>query len=280
MNVDEVALNTSWALVSLSLNCTHAADGRMSRFRRDPQVLRWSQFFFARRSERRQRSALPAFTQPREKTGATKATCHRNRVLGGVTDDATMERRMVRRSRRLCLLVVLASVGYTFCRNVRDSLERRSGVEGTKRRQRVLILCTGNSCRSQMAEAVWRTLGGANWEVFSAGTHPKGVDPRTLTVLKERGYPTEGLRSKSVTEFAGQEFDVVVTVCEGAREACPTWPGAGTQVHWSVPDPADACGTMQEQLDEFRRVLGMIEEKVSEFLREEVSSQGGPRNAF
>ncbi len=135
-------------------------------------------------------------------------------------------------------------------------------------RRRVLIVCMGNSCRSQMAEVVWRALGGERWEVVSAGTRPKGVDPRTLAVLQERGYPTTGLRSKHVSEVAAGSFDLVVTVCDSAREECPVWPNAGQVLHWPFPDPAAADGTDEEQLELFRAVLELIEDRIRSYLKQ------------
>ena len=106
--------------------------------------------------------------------------------------------------------------------------------------KRVLFVCVENSNRSQLAEALWRAAAGDRYEVASAGTAPKGVHPLTLRVLQEKGVPTAGLRSKHVSEFTGQPFDLVVTVCDHARETCPIWPGHPTSAHWGIPDPAAA----------------------------------------
>src|SRR5512140_154443 len=104
--------------------------------------------------------------------------------------------------------------------------------------KRVLILCTGNSCRSQMAEALWRELSAGQWEVHSAGSHPAGyVHPLAIRAMREIGIDVSGAVSKSVAEFADQGFDCVVTVCDHAREACPVLPGARQTLHWSLPDP-------------------------------------------
>ena len=92
---------------------------------------------------------------------------------------------------------------------------------------RVLVLCTGNSCRSQMAEAILRDLGGGEIAAFSAGTRPSPIKPLTIQVLDEIGLDIRVARSKSMTDFLGQPFDVVVTVCDDAREACPVFPGSG-----------------------------------------------------
>ena len=112
---------------------------------------------------------------------------------------------------------------------------------------RVLFLCTENSARSQMAEALLRHLSQGRIEAYSAGSHPTQVHPLALQIFKERGISTEGLRSKSIEEFAGQSFDVIVTVCDRVREACPTFPGDPECIHWSFADPAAVEGSIEER---------------------------------
>jgi arsenate reductase len=124
---------------------------------------------------------------------------------------------------------------------------------------RVLVLCTGNKVRSQMAEAFLQRAGGDRLAVSSAGTHPSTVSPLTIQVLAERGFEWSGARSKSLSEFLGQPFDLVVTVCDDAREACPTFPGARRQLHRAFRDPIWAGGTDEERLREFRSVRDEIE---------------------
>jgi arsenate reductase len=124
---------------------------------------------------------------------------------------------------------------------------------------RVLVLCTGNKVRSQMAEAFLQRAGGDRLAVSSAGTHPSTVSPLTIQVLAERGFDWAGARSKSLSEFLGQPFDLVVTVCDDAREACPVFPGARRQVHRAFRDPIWAGGTEEERLREFRSVRDEIE---------------------
>lgn len=132
---------------------------------------------------------------------------------------------------------------------------------------RVLVLCTGNSCRSIMAEAVFRELGGERVAVSSAGSQPAGaVNPRTIEVLDEAGIGHEWARSKSMTEFLDQEFDHVLTVCDDAAEACPTFPGPAVRTHWSIPDPAGARGTAEEQLAVYRATLADLRQRISGFL--------------
>jgi arsenate reductase len=130
----------------------------------------------------------------------------------------------------------------------------------------VLFLCTGNSARSQIAEALLKQLGGPDFDVHSAGTRPKGLNPLTLRVLAERGLDTRGLRSKSLDEFAGQSFDYVITVCDAAAEECPFFPGASAQLHWSFPDPAAVEGTEAERLRAFRETERGMRERVRDFI--------------
>jgi arsenate reductase (thioredoxin) len=139
---------------------------------------------------------------------------------------------------------------------------------------RVLFVCTGNSARSQMAEALLRRLGGPAFEVFSAGTEPKGVNPLTVRVLSEANIDISGARSKSTGEFLGEPFDYVVTVCDRARETCPYFPGAGRTLHWSFDDPAEATGPEGQRLAVFRRVMGEIRLAVETFIPEVLEERG------
>jgi len=130
--------------------------------------------------------------------------------------------------------------------------------------QRVLILCTGNSARSQMAEGLLRHLAGDRFEVYSAGTKPSSVRQEAIAAMKEIGIDISGARSKHVDEFAGQTFDYVLTVCDNAAQNCPIWPGRTQRIHHSFEDPASVEGTPEERLAAFRNVRDQI--KV--FLRE------------
>jgi arsenate reductase len=133
-------------------------------------------------------------------------------------------------------------------------------------KKRVLILCTGNSARSQMAEGLLRHLAGDRFEVFSAGTRPAGLHPLSVEVLREVGIDISDHRSKSVDEFAGQPFDCVITVCDNARESCPVFPGAGRLIHHSFPDPAAYTGCRQAAA--FRQVRDLIRSGLEQFVRE------------
>lgn len=129
----------------------------------------------------------------------------------------------------------------------------------------VLILCTGNSARSQMAEGLLRRLAGDRFEVFSAGTRPAGLHPNAVRAMAEIGIDLGTHRSKSVEEFAGQGFDYVITVCDNARELCPVFPGSGHRLHQSFADPAAAPS--DQQIEAFRRVRDEIARWLSdEFL--------------
>jgi arsenate reductase len=130
---------------------------------------------------------------------------------------------------------------------------------------RVLIICTGNSARSQMAEGLLCSFSGGKIEVHSAGTRPSRVNPIAIEVMQELGVDISGHRSKSVDEFAGQEFTYVITVCDSARETCPVFPGRAQRLHWSFEDPAAASGSAEEQKAVFRRVRDQIADQLRNF---------------
>ena len=130
-------------------------------------------------------------------------------------------------------------------------------------KKRVLFLCTGNSARSQMAEGLLRHLAGDRFEVSSAGTHPKGMHPQTVAVMKEAGIDVSAQTSKDVDRFRDQKFDYVITVCDRARSHCPTFPGV-QPIHWGFDDPAEA--PPERQLETFRRVRDEIARRLRLFL--------------
>src|SRR5208337_3157218 len=135
---------------------------------------------------------------------------------------------------------------------------------------RVLILCTGNSARSQMAEGLLRHDAGNVYEVFSAGTKPTHVRPEAITVMREVGIEISGNRSKSVDEFAGQEFDYVITVCDNAKESCPVFPAKTKRIHWSIEDPAAVQGSEEEAMTAFRRIRDQLRARLQVFAQGEV----------
>jgi arsenate reductase len=135
-------------------------------------------------------------------------------------------------------------------------------------KHRVLILCTGNSARSQMAEAIVNHDLGETWQAFSAGTQPVGyVHPIAIKALAEIGIDHHGV-SKSTDVFRGQYFDVVITVCDDAAENCPFWLGPGKKVHTGFPDPASETGTEDEKLYRFRKVRDDIRQQVVDYLKQ------------
>ena len=156
------------------------------------------------------------------------------------------------------------------------SAQRAPGPDRTGEPIRVLFVCTHNSARSIMAEALLRQRGGDRFQVFSAGTEPSEVRPLTIRVLEEAGLETKGLRSKSVDEFLGQRFDYVITVCDTARDTCPVFPGAEQSLHWGYEDPSAAEGTEEERLAVFRRVFARIGSRIARFVPIALREQDGP----
>ncbi|GBC85371.1 Glutaredoxin arsenate reductase [bacterium HR11] len=130
--------------------------------------------------------------------------------------------------------------------------------------RRVLFLCTENSARSQMAEGLLRHLGGPAFEVYSAGTRPSAVHLLTVRVMQEVGIDIRDQYAKSVEAFRDMAFDVVVTLCDGARETCPVLPGAPLQLHWDIPDPRAVEGSEDERLAAFRRARDLIRARIRE----------------
>lgn len=131
---------------------------------------------------------------------------------------------------------------------------------------RVLVLCTGNSARSQIAEALFATRGAGRIEVASAGSRPAArVNPCAVDVLREHGIAWEGRTPKSIDDVAGERFDLVITVCDNARDACPFFPGAGVQVHWGMPDPAEVQGD-EERRRAFRETYDVLERWIEQTL--------------
>jgi arsenate reductase (thioredoxin) len=138
-------------------------------------------------------------------------------------------------------------------------------------KQRVLFLCTGNSARSQIAEAFLRKHGGDRFEAHSAGLEPKGLNPFTVKVMDEVGIDVSSQTSKGVETYLGKVlFQYLVTVCDDADKNCPTvWPGVNNRMHWSFQDPAASEGTDEEKLAKFREVRDLIETKIKAWLAEQ-----------
>jgi len=134
-------------------------------------------------------------------------------------------------------------------------------------KKRVLILCTGNSARSQMGEGLLKHLAGDRFEVFSAGTHPSTLNPYAILAMTEIGIDIREQYSKSLNEFLQKEFDYVITVCDRAAESCPIFPGPAIRIHWGFPDPAAEGGSHEEKLAVFTQVRDSIEKQLKDWLR-------------
>ncbi len=132
-------------------------------------------------------------------------------------------------------------------------------------KKRVLILCTGNSARSQMAEGLLKHMAGDRFVVESAGTVASFVRPQAIAAMADLGIDISGHRSKCLDEFLGSPFDYVITVCDNANETCPVFPGPAKRIHWGFDDPAVAKGTDDQILAEFIRIRDQIRSKLSEF---------------
>jgi arsenate reductase len=133
-------------------------------------------------------------------------------------------------------------------------------------KKRVLFVCTHNSARSQMAEAMVNAWGGEAFEAFSAGTEATGIRPETREVMAEIGFDLAGQRSKTIEEFRGQPFHWFVTVCDEAQKNCPVLPGVKNVAHWSIEDPSLATGTAEERLEAFRHARDRLRDRIRLFL--------------
>ncbi|MGB3108011.1 arsenate reductase ArsC [Sphingobacterium siyangense] len=134
--------------------------------------------------------------------------------------------------------------------------------------EKILVLCTGNSCRSQIAEGFLRHFAGSRAEVYSAGIETHGVNPKAIQVMAEAGIDISSHTSNHVNEYAAIDFDHVITVCDNAKESCPYFPSRAKKLHYNFPDPAKATGTEEEVMNEFRRVRDLIKTYSAEFVAE------------
>ena len=132
-------------------------------------------------------------------------------------------------------------------------------------KQRVLFICTHNSARSQMAEALLREIAGDRFDVYSAGTEATSVRPLAITAMNEIGIDISGQQSKTLERYLNEQWDYVITVCDDANESCPVFPGTADRSHWSFEDPSKATGTDEQQLDVYRRVRDQIVEQIRAF---------------
>ena len=136
--------------------------------------------------------------------------------------------------------------------------------------KKILVLCTGNSCRSQIAEGYLRHFAGDKAQVYSAGVETHGVNPRAIAIMKEDGIDISGHTSNNIDEYREIDFDFVITVCDNARERCPYFPSRAQKFHYNFPDPAKATGTETEIMAEFRSVRDMIKTYSEQFVQEHI----------
>ena len=135
----------------------------------------------------------------------------------------------------------------------------------------ILVLCTGNSCRSQLAEGYLRKFAGDKANIYSAGIETHGVNPRAIATMKEDGIDISNHTSNNVDEYANIDFDYVITVCDNAKEACPVFPSKAKKFHFNFPDPAKATGTEEEIMAQFRAVREMIKDYTQNFVKENLT---------
>jgi arsenate reductase len=136
--------------------------------------------------------------------------------------------------------------------------------------KKILVLCTGNSCRSQIAEGYLKQFAGASATVYSAGIETHGVNPKAIAIMKEDGIDISAHTSNNVNEYLDIDFDYVITVCDNAKESCPYFPTKAKKFHYNFPDPAKALGTEEEVEQQFRTVRNMIKRYSEEFIKENI----------
>lgn len=137
-------------------------------------------------------------------------------------------------------------------------------------KKKILVLCTGNSCRSQIAEGYLRHFAGPKADIYSAGVETHGVNPKAIATMREDGIDISNHTSNHVDEYASIDFDFIITVCDNAKERCPYFPTKAKKFHYNFPDPAKAQGTEEEIMEEFRRVRQMIKEYSEQFVAEQL----------
>ena len=138
-----------------------------------------------------------------------------------------------------------------------------------EKRQKVLFVCTGNSCRSQIAEGLLRHLAPEKFDVYSAGSHPSKVHPNAITVMKELSIDISDHTSDSISQYLDKHIDIVITVCDEANKVCPVFPGNAERIHWSIDDPFQGWGSDPSHLDSFRKTIKDIKINIVKFLDQE-----------
>jgi len=136
--------------------------------------------------------------------------------------------------------------------------------------KKILVLCTGNSCRSQLAEGYLRFFAGNKAEVYSAGVETHGVNPKAIAVMAEDGIDISGQTSNNVLEYSNIDFDYIITVCDNAKERCPYFPSKAEKFHHNFPDPAKATGTPEQVMDAFREVRAQVREYARKFVESQL----------
>src|SRR4051794_24250953 len=162
---------------------------------------------------------------------------------------------------------LLSSAGVALHPGLAASPPRRAGHERRPARARVLFLCTGNSSRSQIAEALAERMSDGAVSSASAGSHPKPLHPNAVRVMRERDIDISGRRSKHLSEFAGERFDHVISLCDRVREVCPEFPGGPELIHWSIPDPAREPGSDEDTLPAFERTAAELATRIDFLIR-------------
>jgi ArsR family transcriptional regulator, arsenate/arsenite/antimonite-responsive transcriptional repressor / arsenate reductase (thioredoxin) len=171
---------------------------------------------------------------------------------------------------------LLVGAGASLHPGLAATVGSRAGRKSGLARARVLFLCTGNSARSQIAEALAEHMSAGAVRASSAGSHPKPLHPNAVRVMRERGIDLAGHRSKQLGEFTGRRFDYVISLCDRVREVCPEFPGDPQAIHWSIRDPAREPGTDEETLPAFERVAAELETRIG-FLLESIGSTTGTK---
>mgnify|MGYP001158553356 FL=1 len=138
------------------------------------------------------------------------------------------------------------------------------------KKEKVLFVCTGNSCRSQIAEGLLRELADDHYEVFSAGSHPSRLHPASVTVMAEWGINISNQTSDSIDEYLDKNIDIIISVCDNARQVCPTFPGNVTRIHWSIDDPFHGWGADPVDLKPYQVTRQILKEKIQSFLKEKI----------
>ena len=141
-----------------------------------------------------------------------------------------------------------------------------------KKRLKVLFICTGNSCRAQMAEGLLRSMAEDQYEVFSAGSHPSRVNPMAIEIMKEVGIDISNHTSDPIDDYLHLGIDVVITVCDSAKQICPVFPGNATHIHWSIEDPFQGWTFQKSQLDSFRNTREIIRGKIIKFIENKIEN--------